>query len=102
MLKQSRFNRAAIPGNRRSQNRRGIVSRATLVPNLQGPANVSKDARMPDQFSNLQQIRKPAVISKGGIVAAQSRKAAEVRAPLSLRVEDYPLSGDGDASDIFP
>ena len=79
MLKQSRFNRAAIPGNRRSQNRRGIVSRATLVPNLQGPANVSKDARMPDQFSNLQQIRKPAVISKGGIVAAQSRKAARPR-----------------------
>jgi gamma-glutamyltranspeptidase/glutathione hydrolase len=112
---------------------------------------------MPDQFSNLQQIRKPAVVSKGGIVAAQSRKAAEVgaevlaaggncvdaviatgfalgvlepwmsglggggamvlyraredryevidygmRAPLSLRPEDYPLSGDGDASDIFP
>jgi gamma-glutamyltranspeptidase/glutathione hydrolase len=112
---------------------------------------------MPDQFSNNQQIRKPAVSSKGGIVAAQSRKAAEVgaavlasggdcidaviattfalgvlepwmsglggggamvlyrargnryevidygmRAPLSLRVEDYPLTGDGAASDIFP
>src|SRR3954453_7676850 len=103
---------------------------------------------MHDQFSNTQQIRKPAVISEGGIVAAQSRKAAEVgaavlaaggacvdavvattfalgvlepwmsglggggamvlyraredryevidygmRAPNSLRVEDYPLSG---------
>jgi gamma-glutamyltranspeptidase / glutathione hydrolase len=112
---------------------------------------------MPDQFSNRQLIRKPAVVSKGGIVAAQSRKAAEIgaevlaaggdcidaviatgfalgvlepwmsglggggamvlyraredryevidygmRAPASLRVEDYPLSGDGAASDIFP
>ena len=112
---------------------------------------------MTDQFSNLQHIRKPAAISKGGIVAAQSRKAAEVgvevleaggdcvdaviattfalgvlepwmsgvggggamvlyrarenrvevidygmRAPLGLRGEDYPLAGDGAASDIFP
>src|SRR5262245_53165009 len=113
---------------------------------------------MADQFSNLQQIRKPAVSSKGGIVAAQSRRAAEVgaavlaaggdcvdaviattfaigtlepwmsgmggggamvlyrakenryevidygmRAPNSLRVEDYPLVGGGAAaSDIFP
>src|SRR4051795_8665743 len=112
---------------------------------------------MPHQFSNRQQIRKPAVTSKGGIVAAQSRKAAEVgasvlaaggdcidaviattfalgvlepwmsglggggamvlyraredrtevidygmRAPGSLRVEDYALTGDGAASDIFP
>jgi gamma-glutamyltranspeptidase/glutathione hydrolase len=111
---------------------------------------------MADQFSNSQQIRKPAVQSKGGIVAAQSRRAAEVgaevlanggdcvdaviattfaigtlepwmsgmggggamvlyrakenryevidygmRAPNSLRVEDYPLTG-GAASDIFP
>jgi gamma-glutamyltranspeptidase/glutathione hydrolase len=112
---------------------------------------------MHDQFSNVQQIRKPAVVSRGGIVAAQSRKAAEVgaevlaaggdcvdavvattfalgvlepwmsgvggggamvlyraiedryevidygmRAPDSLRPEDYPLTGDGAASDIFP
>ena len=112
---------------------------------------------MRDQFSNSQQIRKPAVSSKGGIVAAQSRKAAEVgasvlaaggdcidaviattfalgvlepwmsglggggamvlyraredrtevidygmRAPGSLRIEDYPLTGDGAASDLFP
>jgi gamma-glutamyltranspeptidase / glutathione hydrolase len=112
---------------------------------------------MTDQFSNAQQIRKPAVTSSGGIVAAQSRKAAEIgaavlaaggdcvdavvaitfalgvlepwmsgvggggamvlyraiedryevidygmRAPDSLRPEDYPLSGDGAASDIFP
>src|SRR3954470_19045919 len=112
---------------------------------------------MTDQFSNSQHIRKPAVTSKGGIVASQSRKAAEVgagvlaaggdcvdaviattfalgvlepwmsgaggggamvlyraredryevidygmRAPLGLRAEDYPLTGDGAASDIFP
>src|SRR6187397_489650 len=110
---------------------------------------------MRDQFSNSQHIRKTAVSSKGGIVAAQSRKAAEVgaavladggdcvdaviattfalgvlepwmsglggggamvlyraredrydvidygmRAPGSLRVEDYPLVGGGAASDI--
>jgi gamma-glutamyltranspeptidase/glutathione hydrolase len=35
---------------------------------------------MTDQFSNTQRIRKLPVISKGGIVAAQSRKAAEVGA----------------------
>jgi gamma-glutamyltranspeptidase / glutathione hydrolase len=35
-----------------------------------------------DQFSNAQQVRKPAVVSKGGIVAAQSRKAAEVGAKV--------------------
>ena len=35
-----------------------------------------------DQFSNHQQFRKPAVASKGGIVAAQSRKAAEVGAEV--------------------
>src|SRR6202790_4479904 len=112
---------------------------------------------MRDQFSNAQQIRKPAVVSKGGVVAAQSRKAAEVgaavlaaggdcvdaviattfalgvlepwmsgvggggamvlyrarenryevvdygmRAPNSLRAGDYPLTGDGAASDLFP
>ncbi|MGC2774801.1 MAG: gamma-glutamyltransferase [Bradyrhizobium sp.] len=37
---------------------------------------------MPNQFSNRQQIRKPAVTSKGGIVAAQSRRAAEVGAAV--------------------
>ncbi len=112
---------------------------------------------MRDQFSNTQTIRKPAVSSKGGIVAAQSGRAAQVgadvlaaggdcvdaviattfalgvlepwmsgpggggamvlyraredryevidygmRAPRSLRLEDYPLAGDGAASDIFP
>src|SRR5882757_9293575 len=109
-----------------------------------------------DRFSNSQTFRKPAVSSKGGIVAAQSRRAAEIgaavladggdcvdaviatgfalgvlepwmngmggggamvlyraredryevidygmRAPLSLRIEDYPLTG-GTASDLFP
>src|SRR6202045_5357295 len=112
---------------------------------------------MHDPFSNAQQIRKPAVVSEGGIIAAQSRKAAEVgaevlaaggdcvdaviattfalgvlepwmsgvggggamvlyrarenrfevidygmRAPGSLRPEDYPLAGDGAASAISP
>src|SRR3954469_17925658 len=112
---------------------------------------------MTDQFSNRQQIRKPATVSRAGIVAAQSRKAAQVgadvlaaggdcvdaeiattfalgvlepwmsglggggamvlyraredryevidygmRAPRSLRVEDYPLTGDGAAADLFP
>jgi gamma-glutamyltranspeptidase/glutathione hydrolase len=37
---------------------------------------------MSDSFSNAQQIRKPAVVSKGGIVAAQSRKAAEIGAEV--------------------
>jgi gamma-glutamyltranspeptidase/glutathione hydrolase len=119
--------------------------------------NDSKGNTVHDQFSNTQQIRKPAVVSKGGIVAAQSRKAAEVgarvlaaggdcvdaviattfalgvlepwmsgvggggamvlyraredrhevidygmRAPASLRAEDYPLMGDGSAADLFP
>src|SRR5258705_6518440 len=47
-----------------------------------GPANTKKQQgnTMNDQFSNTQQIRKPAVTSKGGIVAAQSRKPAEVGA----------------------
>ncbi|OAF15584.1 gamma-glutamyltransferase [Bradyrhizobium centrolobii] len=112
---------------------------------------------MPHQFSLAQIIRKPAVKAKGGIVAAQSRQAAEVgaevlaaggdcvdaivattfalnvlepwmsgmggggamvlyrakenryevidygmRAPQSLRVADYPLTGQGAASDLFP
>lgn len=111
---------------------------------------------MRDQFSNTQTFHKPAVSAKGGIVAAQSGKAAAVgaevlaaggdcvdaviattfalgvlepwmsgiggggamvlyrarenkyevidygmRAPISLKLEDYPLTG-GAASDIFP
>jgi gamma-glutamyltranspeptidase / glutathione hydrolase len=112
---------------------------------------------MRDQFSSNQQVRKPAVTSKGGIVAAQSSRAAQVgaevlaaggdcvdaviattfalgvlepwmsglggggamvlyraredryevidygmRAPRSLNPADYPLTGGGAASDIFP
>jgi gamma-glutamyltranspeptidase/glutathione hydrolase len=112
---------------------------------------------MPHQFSLAQTVRKPAVTSRGGIVAAQSRRAAEVGAqvlaaggdcvdaivattfalnvlepwnsgiggggamvlyrakesryevidygmcaPQSLRATDYPLSGEGAASDLFP
>jgi len=37
---------------------------------------------MPSQFSNRQQIRKPAVTSEGGVVAAQSRRAAEIGAEV--------------------
>src|SRR5436189_3108576 len=121
----------------------------TLSPEIEGHP-------MRDQFSNTQAIRKPAITSKGGIVAAQSSRAAHVgaevlaaggdcvdaviattfalgvlepwmsglggggamvlyraredryeaidygmRAPRSLRLEDYPLTGDGAASDIF-
>src|SRR5258708_14894007 len=112
---------------------------------------------MRDQFSNTQQIRKPATTSNGGIVAAQSGKAAAVgaevlaaggdcvdaviattfalgvlepwmsglggvgavglyraredryevidygmRGPRGIRPGDYPLTGDGAASRIFP
>src|SRR5437764_5369130 len=42
-----------------------------LLPNMESHP-------MRDQFSNTQAIRKPAVTSKGGIVAAQSRRAAQV------------------------
>ena len=123
------------------------------------PANLndSESESMRDQFSNTQQIRKPAVTSNGGIVAAQSGEAARVGAevlaaggdcvdaviattfalgvlepwmsglggggamvlyraredryevidygmcaPRSLRVEGYPLTGDGAVSDLFP
>lgn len=117
----------------------------------------NKGTLMRDQFSNRQQTRKPAVSSKGGVVAAQSRRAAEIgaevlaaggdcvdaviattfalgvlepwmsgpggggamvlyraredryevidygmRAPASLDPADYPLTGSGAASDIFP
>ena len=37
---------------------------------------------MRDQFSNAQQVRKPAAVSRGGIVVAQSRKAAETGAEV--------------------
>src|SRR5215813_8313975 len=37
---------------------------------------------MLDNFSNRQQLRKPAVRAKGGIVASQSRRAAEIGAEV--------------------
>ena len=37
---------------------------------------------MRDQFSNIQTIRKPALTSKGGIVAAQTCKAGRVAAEV--------------------
>ena len=37
---------------------------------------------MRDQFSNAQQVRKPAAISRGGIVVAQSPRAAEIGAEV--------------------
>jgi gamma-glutamyltranspeptidase/glutathione hydrolase len=43
---------------------------------------------MHDQFSNAQQFRKPAAVSKGGIVAAQSRRAAEVGAQVLAAQEE--------------
>src|SRR5437868_9042581 len=131
-----------------------------LIPTTPSTRKLPPDIEshlMRDQFSNTQAIRKPAVTSKGGIVAAQSSRAAQVgaevlaaggdcvdaviattfalgvlepwmsglggggamvlyraredryevidygmRAPRSLRLEDYPLSGGGAASDIFP
>jgi gamma-glutamyltranspeptidase / glutathione hydrolase len=112
---------------------------------------------MRDNFSNSQVIRKPAVVSRKGIVAAQHTRAAEVgaqvlaaggdcvdavvatsfalgvvepwmsgmggggvmvlyrarekrfevidfgmRSPLGLKREDFPLTGQGAASDLFP
>ncbi|QWG19437.1 hypothetical protein KMZ68_06200 [Bradyrhizobium sediminis] len=43
---------------------------------------------MGDQSSDAQQIRKPAISSKGDVVAAQSRKAAEVGAALHVVISD--------------
>src|SRR5437588_8690261 len=76
---------------------------------------------MRDQFSNTQAIRKPAVTSKGGIVAAQSSRAAQVGAEVLAAGGDCVdaviattfalgvlepwmsgLGGGGAASDIFP
>jgi gamma-glutamyltranspeptidase/glutathione hydrolase len=121
------------------------------------PKSNHKSDPMSHQLSTAQDIRKPAIKAKGGIVAAQSRRAAEIgaevlagggdcvdaviattfalnalepwmsgmggggamvlyracdkryevidygmRAPQSLRVADYPLTGEGAASDLFP
>ncbi|WP_316228894.1 gamma-glutamyltransferase family protein [Bradyrhizobium sp. SZCCHNR1070] len=48
---------------------------------------------MPNHFSHRQEIRKPAVSSKGGIVAAQSRRAAEIGAEV--------LAAGGDCVDAL-
>ncbi|SEO02227.1 gamma-glutamyltransferase [Bradyrhizobium sp. OK095] len=48
---------------------------------------------MPHQFSLAQTVRKPAVTSKGGIVASQSRRAAEVGAQV--------LAAGGDCVDAI-
>jgi gamma-glutamyltranspeptidase / glutathione hydrolase len=127
-----------------------------MLPDIRQDTS-AQGSDMHDQFSNTQQMRKPAVVSTGGIVAAQSRKAAEagvavlqaggdcvdaviattfalavlepwmsglggggamvlyrarenryevidygMRAPNGLRVEDYPLTGEDAAADIFP
>ncbi|MGY4411909.1 gamma-glutamyltranspeptidase [Bradyrhizobium sp. LB7.1] len=48
---------------------------------------------MPHQFSRAQTVRKPAVTSKGGIVASQSRRAAEVGAQV--------LAAGGDCVDAI-
>jgi gamma-glutamyltranspeptidase/glutathione hydrolase len=45
-------------------------------------ATDNKGSLMRDQFSNAQQTRKPAISSKGGVVAAQSRRAAEIGAEV--------------------
>jgi gamma-glutamyltranspeptidase/glutathione hydrolase len=45
-------------------------------------ATDNKGNLMRDQFSNRQQTRKPAISSKGGVVAAQSRRAAEIGAEV--------------------
>jgi gamma-glutamyltranspeptidase/glutathione hydrolase len=137
---------------------------ASPIAELQSRRNEAKTTEdstkgdvMPHQFSRAQTVRKPAVKSRGGIVASQSRRAAEVGAqvlaaggdcvdaivattfalnvlepwnsgiggggamvlyrakenryevidygmcaPQSLRAADYPLSGEGAASDLFP
>src|SRR5947207_13840259 len=59
-------------------------------PNL-AALGAAKGNSMRDQFSNTQQIRKPATTSKGGIVAAQSGKAAAVGAGV--------LAAGGDCAD---
>src|SRR5688500_19705408 len=55
-----------------------------LVPTPPHPQTFTRYRRHPmrDQFSNTQAIRKPAVTSKGGIVAAQSGRAAQVGAEV--------------------
>src|SRR5438034_2458098 len=56
--------------------------RPRLTPqNFKLPPDIESHL-MRDQFSNTQAVRKPAVTSKGGIVAAQSSRAAHVGAEV--------------------
>jgi gamma-glutamyltranspeptidase/glutathione hydrolase len=145
-----------VPLSARSAN--GAASKSATAPELPKTTQPkTQDDIMPHQFNRAQNIRKPAVKSKGGIVAAQSRRAAEVGAevlaaggdcvdaivattfalnvlepwmsgmggggamvlyraaenryevidygmcaPQSVRASDYPLTGEGAASDLFP
>src|ERR1700754_2161913 len=59
--------------NCRCDSRRNVARRNNKKP---------KGDTMADQFSDHQHIRKPAVTSKGGIVASQSRRAAEIGAEV--------------------
>ena len=74
--------KASRPLSRSARRVSGKVSpdMPSQYPWWTGPARITKQASiMPDQFSNAQQIRKPAVTSKGGIVAAQSRQGGRGR-----------------------
>ena len=71
--KVSRTCRASIPGGRSLRQ-----SRPQNMPAINAN-DKDKGHPMRDQFSNTQQIRKPAVTSKGGIVAAQSRQGGGSR-----------------------
>src|SRR3569833_2252888 len=55
---------------------------ATSAQRSQNKHKTSTSDIMPHQFSLNQTVRKPAVTSKGGIVASQSRRAAEVGAEV--------------------
>ena len=73
-------------------------SRAPPIAELQRNEARTTEARhqddiMPHQFSLAQTVRKPAVTSKGGIVASQSRRAAEVGAQV--------LAAGGDCVDAI-
>ena len=69
-----------------SETEKGETRVAAVPDTVSWPESKQRNSRkqrreenvMHDQFSNAQQIRKQTVVSTGGIVAAQSRKAAEV------------------------
>src|SRR5215475_11915631 len=64
-----------------------VIPRCSLDVFVEGGLTIPSATKatittMSDSFSNSQQIRKPAVSSKGGIVAAQARRAAEIGAEV--------------------